>query len=383
MHGIGRYVGDLARGLHGLEAMGEAGPNQPTRMRIVGIEQLPWVAPAVLSTDLGHSVHRLGQQSTLLSHPAWAYRQRLGCARAARQAGADLLHTGHSEATPLGLGCPRVTTCHDLIPLRFAEQYLTWRDGWAPGKRRLDQRRYDSADHIIAVSRATADELMAQLGVSSDKITVVHNGVDLSRWSAEQQPDDEQRRRRYRICQHHPYLLYVGAADWRKNAVGMLAALARARCQPAARDCKLLWAGQLQGSRLQNVRTVVEALGLTEAVDLLGYVPDEDLGALYRGAVAKLFLSRAEGFGYPVVEAMAAGCPVISSDCSSTAEVAGDASYRVDPEDHQAAAQAIVALVADCGARQQLREAGLARAAKFTLQRMAEETFAVYQQLMP
>ncbi len=380
VQGIGRYVGALARGLHRL-AISTAAETHSGSVRVVGIERLSWLASAELSEDLEASLQRLSGQQAMLSHPAWAYRQRFSSGRAARLAAADLLHTGHSEATPLGLICPRVTTCHDLIPLRFAEQYLTWRDGWAPGKRRLDQRRYDSADHIIAVSQATADELVGQLGVCSNKITVVHNGIDMARWLAQRQPDDRSRRQRYGLDEGQPYLLYVGAADWRKNAVGMLAALARARRHPRGRHVKLIWAGKLLGQRLQNVRCAARALGLEAALELVGYVPDEDLGALYRGAVAKLFLSRAEGFGYPVVEAMAAGCPVISSDCSSTAEVAGEASYAVDPEDHKAAATAIVELVSDPGMRQQLREAGLARARKFTLERMAEQTLAVYRQL--
>jgi glycosyltransferase involved in cell wall biosynthesis len=115
---------------------------------------------------------------------------------------------------------------------------------------------------------------------------------------------------------------------------------------------------------------------------LLGYIPDDALGALYRGAVAQLFVSRAEGFGYPVVEAMAAGAPVITSNRSSMAEIAGDAAILVDPEDPRAIADAITALGQSESERRRLSARGAARAHRFSLERMAEETIDVYRDVI-
>jgi hypothetical protein len=107
-------------------------------------------------------------------HSSWAYRLRMGLAAATRAVQPDLVHTGHPNATPLGnLGCPRVTTCHDLIPLRYPEHYLDWRDGFRPGRELLDYRRFHSAAHVIAVSETTANDLTTLLGVAASKITVV------------------------------------------------------------------------------------------------------------------------------------------------------------------------------------------------------------------
>src|SRR5690606_9563092 len=111
------------------------------------------------------------------------------------------------------------------------------------------------------------------------------------------------------------YLLYAGDADWRKNSTGMFAALALARREIP--NLTLVWAGKLSPQREARVRREAAEAGVAGAVRLLGWVPDDDLLALYRGAHAMLFVSRAEGFGLPVVEAMASGCPVVTSDTSS------------------------------------------------------------------
>ncbi|HEY6560914.1 MAG TPA: glycosyltransferase family 1 protein [Polyangiaceae bacterium] len=373
VRGIGRYVADLALGLT------RADPGDA--LSVLGLERLPWLGAAHATSDLAGALARLSA-APQEDHLAWAYRLRVGLARAARQLDADLVHTGHPNATPLGkFSCPRVTTCHDLIPLRFPDRYLDWRDGYRAGRERLDYRRYHSADHVIAVSESTASELVTLLGVSARKISVVHNGVDLSRWSHVALGSDSQVRTARGLLDT-PYLLYVGAADWRKNYRGMLSALARLKKEGRLGDLVLAWAAQLDTASTERVRALAESLGVAHAVRLLGFVPDAELAALYRGAVAQLFVSLSEGFGYPVVEAMAAGCPVITSDRSSTAEIAGDAAWLVDPEDPAAIAEAIAGLFTDDAGRQRLSALGTARARRFSLEHMAEGTLAVYRHVL-
>jgi glycosyltransferase involved in cell wall biosynthesis len=274
-----------------------------------------------------------------------------------------------------------VTTCHDLIPLHYPEHYLTWRDGYRPGREKLDHRRFHSADHVIAVSQTTASDLIGILDVPKEQITVVYNGVDLSRWSSEPGQADSDVRARYGLAQSS-YILCVGAANWRKNPAGVIRALARARSELADQDLVLVWAARLGGEAQRLLNSTARQAGVRDALQLIGYVSDDELAALYRGAVAQVFVSRAEGFGYPVVEAMAAGCPVITSDRSSMAEIAGDAAVLVDPEEPDATARAIVELATNADARFSRSQQGVARAQRFSVEKMARSTLDVYRQMI-
>jgi glycosyltransferase involved in cell wall biosynthesis len=374
--GIGRYIADLGVGL------GHASRTSDD-VRVVGIERLTWQGRADVTDDIAEAVERLTYDGRRrVPHVAWAYRVRLALAAATRKIAPDLLHSGHPNATPLGeLGCPRIVTCHDLIPLRYPEHYLSLRDGWVGGRARLDHRRYHGADHVIAVSETTANDLVTLLEVPAKKISVVYNGVDLGRWSPEPAEGDAEVRTRHGLAERS-FLLYVGAADWRKNHEGMLRALAIVRRRAPDRDLVLAWAARLDLADQLAVRRRALELGVSSALMLLGFVPDSELAALYRGAVAQLFVSRAEGFGYPVVEAMACGCPVITSDRSSTAEIAADAAVLVDPESPEAIARAILEVAADQQERASLSARGAARASRFSLERMAAGTLDVYRDVI-
>jgi glycosyltransferase involved in cell wall biosynthesis len=376
VRGIGRYVADLGTGVARVS-------RASSDLRVLGIERLTWLGTADVTDDIAGAIERLCDGGMPReNHLLWAYRLRVALARASRAIAPDLVHTGHPNATPLGeLRCPRLTTCHDLIPLHYPDRYLDWRDGFRGGRERLDYRRFHSADHVIAVSETTANDLVTLLGVPADRITVVYNGVDLERWSSEPAQGDSEVRARYGL-DDKSYMLYVGAADWRKNHDGMLRALAIARRRAPDVGLVLAWAARLDGETQRRLRREARELGVGDALLLLDYVPDRALGALYRGAVAQLFVSRAEGFGYPVVEAMAAGCPVITSNRSSMAEIAADAAVQVDPEDPRAIADAILELVANEGERRSFSARGTARARRFSLERMAEETVAVYRDVI-
>jgi glycosyltransferase involved in cell wall biosynthesis len=370
--GIGRYAADLAC------AIDRAVPGSiPVTVR--AIERFDWIGRAAVSGDLCGAVQRIGRDRRRFSHAQWAYRVRLRLAAVVRHSGADVLHSPHPDATPLGrLGCPRVVTCHDLISMKEPDHYAGWRDGWRWGRRRLDARRYGSAAHIIAVSTTTAADLVALLNIAPRKITVVHHGVDGARFSPTPMPGDDAVRGRHGLADRR-YVLFVGAADWRKNADGMLAAMKIVRKRPASADIVLAWAGRIDAPDLAAVGACARELGTTDALLMLGYVPDADLAALLRGAVALLFVSRIEGFGYPAIEAMACGCAVIGSDRPATIEMSGDAACLVDPERPDAIADAVVALADNPQERRRFAESGLNRSRRFSLQRMAEQTADVYR----
>ncbi len=368
--GIGRYVSDLALELCRL-VEGRAD------VQLLGVEALPWLGRTRVSDDVRASVARLVERPRRQAHAAWAYQVRMALPRAVKKAAPDVLHSGHPNATPIGrVACPRVVTCHDLIPLAFPEHHTDWRDGGARGRLHLDKRRFHRADHVIAISHATADDLMTRLDVPRSKITVVHNGVDLSRWKPEPRPDDAAVRVAHGL--NGPYLLCVGAANWRKNSEGVMQGLARARRQIGKSELVVAWAARLGSDDRDRVLSAARAAGVADAVKLLGYVSDQDLAALYRGATAQVFVSRAEGFGYPVIEAMACGCPVITSNRSSLIEIAEGAAVTVDPEDADAIADAIVLLADDNAERRRMSARGVERAARFSLRRMAEQTLDVY-----
>jgi len=301
-------------------------------------------------------------------------------AHAVRYVSADLLHLPHTSATPLfDVAAAQVVTCHDLIPLRYPQHYTNWQDGYRWGRQLLDARRYRRADHIIAISDATAGDLKALLEVPARKITVVRHGIDHRRWQPLPSPRDADRVAALDLSER-PFVLFLGDADWRKNHRAMFQALGRvARRRQEQGAITLAWAGRLATNRLALLRADAARYHVSDIVQFLGHVEDPTLHALYRKALATLFVSHAEGFGLPVLEGMAMGCPVITSNCSSMPEIAGDGAILVDPCDDDEIARAIMDLADHPDRRDELRRRGLARAARFTQERQARETLAVYQ----
>jgi glycosyltransferase involved in cell wall biosynthesis len=362
--GIGRYLRDLARGLDGSSAP-----------RVVGASHLGW--PEAPETTSPNEARARAEAMPLETPDRWRWRVRMRLGAAARRARADAVHSGHPGAIPLTVRCPWMVTCHDLIPLRLPEHYL------GRGERITQRVRelvcYRAARHVIAVSQTTADDLVRMLGVPAGRITVVHSGVDLGRWSAEQGPQDRDTLLHLGV-EERRYVLYVGADDWRKNFPSMLRALALWRRR--APEIALVWAGLHADHRLGAILRLAKELGVADALVRLDHVDDAALAALYRGALGLLFVSRVEGFGYPLVEAMASGCPAIVSAGTSLAEIAAGAAHEVEPDAIDAMAEAVLTLRDDADARRSLSERGRARAAHLSLARMAKETLEVYRRVL-
>lgn len=375
VRGIGRYVRELAKGLARLGPQGD--------LRIVGLTRLGWDGEHETTDDIGSfEGNRDVPQPTQADHYRWAYRRRVALFRAARRLGADLVHLGDPNATPLLMSlapCVRVVTCHDLIPARFPERYYSYKDGGPLVGRLIEMRRYRSADLVVAISDATADDLVRFMRVPRERIVRVYNGVDVERWGREPDGDPNAIAQKHGLAR--PFVLYVGDGDWRKNADGMMAGLARAR-EGHGLDVELAWAGHLKPERAEEIDRAAERAGVAHAVRRLGFVSDDDLAALYRVARAHLFVSRAEGFGLTVVEAMAAGCPVITTRAGSLGEVAGDAALTVDPEDHVAIGGAIARVCRDDALRADLARRGRARAPAFSNEAQATGMLAVYRRAL-
>jgi glycosyltransferase involved in cell wall biosynthesis len=232
---------------------------------------------------------------------------------------------------------------------------------------------------VLAISDATRADARSLLGIPHDKLVRVHNGVDVQRWAAAPTCAAQPTLERFGLSQRD-FLLYVGGSDWRKNVEGMLGGLALARARGL--DLDLVWAGHLGAGHVAAIEEEARRFGVAGSLRRLGYVRDEELSVLYRAARAHLFVSRYEGFGLTVVEAMAAGCPVITTRDGALAEVAGDAALTVEPDDHPAIADAIVRVCRDRELRAELVRRGRERAPVFSREAQAREMVRIYREFL-
>jgi glycosyltransferase involved in cell wall biosynthesis len=284
---------------------------------------------------------------------------------------ASLFHAAEHLLLPLR-DVPTVLTIHDLIFHHLPEHHKPLNRWYLSWTLPLYCRR---ADHVIAVSEATRRDLVTRYALPPAKVTVVPEAAD-PRFRP--QPPEVVTVARARYDLPEDYVLYVGTIEPRKNLTRLLHAwgpLYRAGEAPP-----LVIVGK-RGWLLGDFDAALAQSPAHEGVHLLGYVRDGDLAALYTGAMAFVFPSLFEGFGLPPLEAMACGTPVACADASSLPEVVGDAALRFDPTDEDAIAAALRRLVNDPDLRQDLRARGLRQAARFSWDRAARETLAIYDSL--
>lgn len=284
----------------------------------------------------------------------------------------DVLHCP-DFIPPFRRSCPAVITVHDLAFRRF------------PGLLTPDSERYygqieravRSADGVIAVSESTKRDLVALAGADENKITVVHEAAGPAFRPA---PASAVLAARGRYGIAGSYILFVGTIEPRKNIPFLLQAYARMRqgWPKGSAAPRLVLAGK-KGWLYENIFSVLEELALGDSVVCPGGIAVEDLPALYTGALCFVLPSLYEGFGLPVLEAMSCGTPVITSNTSSLPEVAGDAALLVDPQDLVGLAAAMHRVCQDEGLRRQMSARGTAQAARFSWERAAQETLAVYR----
>jgi glycosyltransferase involved in cell wall biosynthesis len=266
-----------------------------------------------------------------------------------------------------------VLTILDLSVLRFPQFFRPWFRHYA---RVVLPRVAQSADAIIALSCAAKADIVQALAIPEERVTVIPTGVDPSFKALAQSPRALEVRQRYELPD--AFVLTVGSMEPRKNLPRLLEAIQRLRRDRDTAKVVLVHVGPA-GWLADDLPRTVQALGLADAVRFLGYVPREDLAALYGLARVFAYPSLYEGFGLPIIEAMACGCPVVTSNLSSLPEVAGDAATLVDPGSAEEIAGAIADLWTDEARRRTLASRGRARAACFTWQRTARETGAVYE----
>ncbi|MFH0810550.1 MAG: glycosyltransferase family 1 protein [Pseudomonadota bacterium] len=283
----------------------------------------------------------------------------------------DLLHSLTNVAPPLYSG-RSVVTVHDLAPLTLPKNQLTALQRlWWPA---LVRRSVAKARRVIAVSERTKADLMQHLSTPADAVTVITNGVD---GGFMPQAAGGGLALLQGLAPGREYVLYVGRLAASKNLTRLVGAYGRLP-ESARQRFQLLLVGPDEGEEA-GLREQVARLGLGDAVLFSGYVPHERLPAYYRQARCLVLASHYEGFGLPLAEAMACGTPVVAANTGSMPEVVGQGGLLVDPTDEAALAQAIERLCLNDRLHGQLGAAALAQAARYSWEKAARRTLAVYK----
>ncbi len=288
----------------------------------------------------------------------------------------DVFHGFDHIGVPLFAKVGRyVATIHDMVPL-IQPQWVTRRHRWVVTAAYHRLRR--QADLVIVPSESTKADVVRHLRLNPARIAVVPWGCEARFQPTQDREHFAAVQQRYRLPAR--YLLFVGTLEPRKNLTTLLHAYAMLRAERRGDDLKLVVVGRL-GWLYDDIFTTVKTLALAEEVIFTGFVDDDDLPDLYRGASVFVFPSLYEGFGLPILEAMASGLPVVASNTASMPEVAGDAAILVDPHDPRAIAEAMGRVLAEDKLREAMIQKGRERARLFTWDSVARKTLELYAAL--
>ncbi len=268
-----------------------------------------------------------------------------------------------------------VLTIHDLWLDRYpVYSKKLFGQGLSSWKTRHSATR---ADKIIAVSQFSKEEIQDVFSIPSEKIVVIHHGC-----SGDMFPDRDGDKWR-NVCTrlglpHRPYLMFMGGAEPRKNHRILFEAMAQS--SRLTRDCSLIMIGD-ETVRGTSLNQDAKELGLSHIVQCLGSLSTDDLRLVYSNAIALVFPSLYEGFGIPLIEAMACGAPIVTGEQTAMPEVAGNAALYVNVQNVEQLGAVLEKLVEDVSLQEHLRQKGFERVKQFTWERAARKTLAVYQEL--
>jgi glycosyltransferase involved in cell wall biosynthesis len=286
----------------------------------------------------------------------------------------DLIHFPGTTIQPLSLPFPTIITIHDL-------QHLYW-PGFFSLRERLRRWRQDrpsihKAAHIIAISDFTRRTIAEKFPSAAAKVTTIHSGVSAEFFQPVPQATKERLRQKYNLP---PQFGLYPARPWPHKNHKRLFAVMQILKEQYQSDCRLLLCGFNHDEIPSNWQPLLDSLG-DDTVQLVSYLPKEEMPVLYQTADFLIYPSLFEGFGLPVLEAMAARCPVICANSTALPEIAGDAAVLVDPYDSAALAQAMHALLTNPTQRAELIERGVERAKAFSWEKTAQATLNIYEQV--
>jgi glycosyltransferase involved in cell wall biosynthesis len=304
----------------------------------------------------------------------WHQTTLPGLARAHRL---DVLHVPSYRRMLWPKPCTLVATIHDLAPFHLAGKYDRRRMFYGRVVARKLARRQD---HIIAVSRNTALDITRFFRIPEDRLSVIHNGVNHARFFPGSRAEARALvARRHDL--HQPFFLYVARLEHPgKNHVRLIEAFSRFKAETRS-DWRLVLGGS-DWHGAEAIHSAIRQSPFASDIVRLGFVPEASLPMWYHAADVFVYPSLFEGFGLPPVEAMACGCPVISSTRGALGEVVGDAAATVNPEEMNSLQKQMTRLATDASLREHLRTAGLERAKSFDWNRTAAATLEVYGRLV-
>jgi glycosyltransferase involved in cell wall biosynthesis len=298
-----------------------------------------------------------------LSQPAALYRDRV-----------DLIHAP-AYVGPLAAGCPIVVTVHDLSFYRYPQLFPAGNRIYLQRMTALTMRR---AARVIVDSESTGQDVQEILGVNPAKIAVVYPGASPAMQRVKDPCRIEALRRRYDLPER--FVLCVGTLEPRKNIGFLLETWAAFAGRHALPHHLVIVGGK--GWFYEELEARAQTLGLSGRVHFAGYAPDEDLPTWYSAADLFVYPSLYEGFGFPPLEAMACGTPVLTSDRSSLPEVVGEGGMSLAPDDPVEWANLIAQVLSSDETRTAMTTAGLVQAARFTWPATARETAAIYREVL-
>ncbi|MEH2350570.1 MAG: glycosyltransferase family 1 protein [Nostoc sp.] len=273
-----------------------------------------------------------------------------------RKLKSQILFSSLPEA-PLCSNCRFVITCFDMIPLRFPKRFSPL----TPYHRYYTPQVLKQAQHIICISETTAQDITKFYGIPANKITAIPLAYDRTHFHLLNLPTRN-------------YFLYIGRQEPYKNIQGLIAAFA---ALPNYKDYELWLVGPSDRRYTPTLTAQVAELGITNQVKFLDYVPYDELPKIINEAIALVFPSLWEGFGLPVLEAMACGTPVITSNLSSLPEVAGDAAILIDPYNTKEITEAMQAIATNSALRSRLSSQGITHCQQFSWEKTGKATVEV------
>ena len=370
--GMGQHLLHLLEGLDSLPEKDQQYVLLAPRFRRAYTLRAPQLSDRFREVEVVSALARLGE------NVAQVWWEQVGIVRAGTRERVDLLHSPY-WSNPLWSPWPTVVTVHDVI------QFVLPEYAWRKISRLyfgIVSRSARNAHAIITVSECSKRDIVKLLSVPPERIHVIGNAVDDSLYPVRDAWLLASVRERYRIGPR--FILYFGGFDLRKNVPRLIEAYARL---PASvrKEYQLVIAGRYQhlGHPLfPDPRRTVDRLGLEGSVIFTGQIREQDKAPLYSAATVFAFPSLYEGFGMPVLEAMACGTPVLTSNRSALPEVAGDAGLLIDPYDISQIAEGLRQLVEDQSLREDLSRRGLERARRFTWRQVADQTVRVYREVV-
>lgn len=294
----------------------------------------------------------------------------------------DLVHFPffdiYKHTLPLHSGKPAVVTIHDLIPIQFADHYPSGIKGkinW-----QLQKLALKNVESIIAVSNTVKQDIIKLLKVPQEKISVVYSASSEKFHKISDQKLLKKITEKYYLPEE--FVLYVGNINWNKNILNMTEAVLKSGKELVIVGNAFEDKSNLEHPEKKSFKIWLEKYSTEKKIKILGFLETEDLVCVMSLAKCLVFVSYYEGFGLPILEAQSAGCPVITSKISATAEIAGKGAILVDPESITEIAQSIENLFTNIEIKKKLISEGYLNAQKFTSKNTATQTVKIYEKTL-